>query len=94
MRGQQLTEMVLHQKGFDNPIVIDGKDGLDMVIPPDNFSVYDIESYIEGELEIDVIDVTRQADIKMTLSNFVSYFNNLNRVRTFNVISLEFSQTP
>ncbi|KRT83807.1 PHD finger motif containing protein [Oryctes borbonicus] len=93
MRGQQLTETLLQQKGFDSPIVIDGKDGLDMTIPPDNFSLYDVEAYVGGDYEMDVIDVTRQSDIKMKLRDFVAYFNNLSRSRVFNVVSLEFSNT-
>lgn len=93
MRGQQLTENFLHQNGFNNPIVIDGKDGLDMSIPPENFSLYDVESYIGGEREIDVIDVMRQCDFKMSLRDFVEYFNSPNRTRIFNCVSLEFSGT-
>lgn len=46
VRGQQLTLQYLQNHGFSNPIIIDGKDGLDMTLPPSNFSVYDIESYI------------------------------------------------
>lgn len=49
IRGQQLTLPYLQTNGFDTPIIIDGKDGLDMTLPPSNFSVYDIESYIGTE---------------------------------------------
>ncbi|KAJ8914763.1 hypothetical protein NQ315_013266 [Exocentrus adspersus] len=93
MRGQQLTETFLKTHGFNNPIVIDSKDGLEMTMPPDNFSLYDVESYVGGEKEIDVIDVCRQNNIKMKLREFVEYFNSLNRTRVFNVVSLEFSNT-
>lgn len=93
MRGQLITETLLQQQGFNNPIVIDGKDGLDMTLPPDNFSLYDVESYVGSDMEIDVIDVTRQANIKMKLRDYVEYYNSLNRSRVFNVVSLEFSNT-
>lgn len=93
MRGQQLTENYLRQHGFESPIVIDGKDGLDMTLPPSHFSLYDVESYVGGDKNIDVIDVMRQTDFKMTLRDYVEYFNNPNRTRIFNVISLEFSNT-
>ncbi|EFA11284.1 lysine-specific demethylase 7B [Tribolium castaneum] len=93
MRGQQITETLLQQQGFNNPIVVDGKDGLDMTLPPDNFSLYDVESYVGGDMEIDVIDVTRQCNIKMKLRDYVEYYNSLNRTRVFNVVSLEFSKT-
>ncbi|XP_056646362.1 lysine-specific demethylase 7B-like [Diorhabda sublineata] len=93
MRGQQLTETFLKTHGFNKPISIDTKDGLDLTVPPENFSVYDVESFIGGDMEIDVIDVCRQTNIKMKLREFVEYFNNLNRTRVFNVVSLEFSGT-
>lgn len=93
MRGQQLTESYLKVHGFCNPIVIDGKEGLDITIPPDNFSVYDVESYVGGEKEIDVIDVCRQTSIRMTLKEYVEYYTSLSRTRVFNVVSLEFSNT-
>ncbi|XP_041531369.1 lysine-specific demethylase 7A isoform X2 [Microtus oregoni] len=46
-----------------------------------------------GDKVIDVIDVARQADSKMTLHNYVQYFMNPNRPKVLNVISLEFSDT-
>lgn len=93
MRGQQLTETFLYTQGFEKPIVIDTIDGLDMSVPPENFSLYDVEAYIGGDFEMDVIDVTRQAELRMKLRDFVAYFNSLNRTRVFNVVSLEFSNT-
>lgn len=93
MRGQQLTETYLRQSGFTTPIVIDNKDGLGMNIPPDNFSIFDVVQHVGGDREIDVIDVVRQSDFKMTLRDYVEYFNSLNRQRVFNVISLEFSDS-
>ncbi len=49
--------------------------------------------FIGAEKEIDVIDVNRQADLKMKLGEFVEYYNSPNRDRVLNVISLEFSDT-
>lgn len=46
-----------------------------------------------GDKEIDVIDVCRQADLKMRLGDFVEYYNSPNRDKVLNVISLEFSET-
>ncbi|XP_076276881.1 histone lysine demethylase PHF8 isoform X4 [Lasioglossum baleicum] len=93
VRGQQLTLQYLQTNGFENAIIIDGKDGLDMVVPPPNFSVYDVESYIGGDREMDVIDVTRQSNIRMKLRDFVEYYNSPCRTRVLNVISLEFTNT-
>lgn len=46
LKGQQLTMQYLQTNGFDVPIVVDTKDGLDMVVPPPNFSLYDVQNYI------------------------------------------------
>lgn len=93
LNDQQLTENFLKVNGFSNPIVVDNREGLDMVIPSEHFSLYDVITYVGGEKEIDVIDVGRQSNIKMKLGEYVNYFNSLNRTRVFNVVSLEFSNT-
>lgn len=93
VRGQQLTLQYLEANGFESPFIIDGKDGLDMTVPPTNFSVYDVESYIGGDREMDVIDVTRQNNVRMKLRDFVEYYNDPDRTRVFNVVSLEFTDT-
>lgn len=91
--GHQLTESFFKSHGFNNPLVIDNKEGLDMKIPSEQFSLYDVVTYVGRDKEIDVIDVGRQSNIKMKLEEYVNYFNSLNRTRVFNVVSLEFSNT-
>lgn len=46
-----------------------------------------------ADKEIDVIDVSRQCDLKMRLGDFIEYYNSPNRDQVLNVISLEFSET-
>jgi len=46
-----------------------------------------------GDRDMDVIDVTRQSNIRMKLRDFVEYYNSPSRTRIFNVISLEFTNT-
>lgn len=46
LKGQQLTLQHLQTNGFENPIIVDGKESLDMTLPPSNFSVLDVENYI------------------------------------------------
>ena len=50
---------------------------------------------VGSDREVDVIDVTRQTDIRMKLSEFVEYYTSPpeQRMKTLNVISLEFSHT-
>ncbi|XP_033213508.1 lysine-specific demethylase phf2-like isoform X2 [Belonocnema kinseyi] len=93
LRGQQLTIQYLQNIGFDTPIIVDGKEGLDMIVPPSNFSVYDIEGYVGGDREMDVIDVAKQNNIRLKLREFVEYYNAPVRTRILNVISLEFTNT-
>lgn len=42
---------------------------------------------------MDVIDVTKQADIRMSIAEYVEYFYKPSRRKIYNVISLEFSDT-
>lgn len=88
-----LNEAYLMQHGFDVPLVIDNKEGLDMIVPPTDFTLYDVENYVGGDHEMDVIDVVRQSDLKMKLTDFVKYFYSMNRTKVYNVVSLEFSKT-
>jgi hypothetical protein len=46
-----------------------------------------------SERLMDVIDVVRQSDVRMSLHDFVEYYMEPVRTRTFNVISLEFSDS-
>lgn len=50
-------------------------------------------SHVGGNKVIDVIDVARQADSKMKLSQFIKYFMAPHRPKVLNLISLEFSDT-
>ncbi|XP_032681112.1 lysine-specific demethylase 7A-like isoform X2 [Odontomachus brunneus] len=95
LKGQQLSLQYLQTNGFENPIIVDGKESLDMTLPPSNFSVLDVENYIGGDRYMDVIDVTRQSNIRMKLRDFVEYFSTSCRssTRILNVISLEFTNT-
>ncbi|KAM4696570.1 histone lysine demethylase PHF8 [Rhinophrynus dorsalis] len=92
-QGAQLTVEYLEENSFSVPILVLKKDGLGMTLPSPSFTVNDVEYYVGPEKEIDVIDVTRQADLKMKLKDFVKYYNSPKREKVLNVISLEFSET-
>ncbi|XP_076874672.1 histone lysine demethylase PHF8 isoform X2 [Brachyhypopomus gauderio] len=91
--GAQLTVDFLEERSFSVPVLVLRRDGLGMSLPPASFSVSDVEHYIGSDKEIDVIDVVRQADLKMKLGDFAEYYNSPNREKILNVISLEFSDT-
>lgn len=93
LRGPQLTLPYFVQNGFNAPILVESTDGLGLVVPSEAFSIADVERSVGSSTEIDVIDVGRQEDVKMTLREFVDYHNNPNRSKVLNVISLEFSKT-
>jgi hypothetical protein len=46
LRGHQLTVPYLTQHGFNEPILVEEKEGLEMLLPPENFTVQDVENYI------------------------------------------------
>ncbi|KAM9042761.1 histone lysine demethylase PHF8 isoform X3 [Eschrichtius robustus] len=91
--GSQLTVEFLEENSFSVPILVLKKDGLGMTLPSPSFTVRDVEHYVGSDKEIDVIDVTRQADCKMKLGDFVKYYYSGKREKVLNVISLEFSDT-
>ncbi|XP_067129038.1 histone lysine demethylase PHF8-like isoform X2 [Centruroides vittatus] len=93
LRGQQLTLPYLIQNGFHCPIIVENKTGLGLSMPPDTFTVTDIMENIGADWCLDVIDVSRQDNIKMTMKEWVEYFHSTSRYKIYNVISLEFSNT-
>uniref|UniRef100_A0A8C9TTX1 Lysine demethylase 7A n=1 Tax=Scleropages formosus TaxID=113540 RepID=A0A8C9TTX1_SCLFO len=93
MQGHQVTPKYLEKHSFLSPIMVPQLDGLGLKLPPPSFSIEDVEHYVGGDKIIDVIDVARQADSKIKLSEFVKYYYNPNRPKVLNVISLEFSDT-
>uniref|UniRef100_A0A672ZG91 Lysine-specific demethylase 7A n=1 Tax=Sphaeramia orbicularis TaxID=375764 RepID=A0A672ZG91_9TELE len=93
MKGEQVTRRYLERHGFNYPIVVTEMEGLGLKLPAPTFSVKDVEQYVGGDKVIDVIDVARQADSKMKLSEFVKYYTNPHRPKVLNLISLEFSDT-
>ena len=46
LRGNNLTLPHLMQKGFNRPIIVENTEGLGLRVPPEGFSVKDVESYV------------------------------------------------
>ncbi|XP_054711252.1 histone lysine demethylase PHF8-like [Uloborus diversus] len=93
LRGPQLSLPYLIQNGFNYPILVDSKVGLGIQMPCDTFTVSDVMDYVGPSFPLDVIDVARQENIRMPMSEWVEYFNCPVRSKVYNVISLEFSKT-
>ncbi|XP_037534468.1 lysine-specific demethylase phf2 [Nematolebias whitei] len=93
LSGSQLTMDYLEENGFNDPILVQKKDGLCMSMPAPTFYISDVENYIGPDDSVDVVDVTKQTDSKMKLKEFVDYYYSTNRKKVLNVINLEFSDT-
>lgn len=93
IRGQALTLPLLISKGFNRPIFVETVEALEMKLPPDSFTVRDVERYVGSDRMVDVIDVERQTDILMSMKEFAEYFTSPNRIKLLNLISLEFTHT-
>uniref|UniRef100_A0A3B4U2P8 Lysine-specific demethylase PHF2 n=1 Tax=Seriola dumerili TaxID=41447 RepID=A0A3B4U2P8_SERDU len=91
--GSQLTMDYLEENGFNEPILVQKKDGLGMSMPAPTFYISDVENYVGPDVGVDVVDVTKQTDSKMKLKEFVDYYYSTNRKKVLNVINLEFSDT-
>ncbi|XP_054880321.1 lysine-specific demethylase phf2 isoform X3 [Poeciliopsis prolifica] len=89
----QLTLDYLEENGFNEPILVQKKDGLGMSMPPPTFYISDVEKYVGPDVPVDVVDVTKQTDSQMKLKEFVDYYYSTNRKKVLNVINLEFSDT-
>ncbi|XP_077428882.1 lysine-specific demethylase phf2 isoform X2 [Vanacampus margaritifer] len=93
LSGNQLTMDYLEKNGFEEPILIQKKDGLGMSMPPPTFYISDVENYVGPDVAVDVVDVTKQTDSKMKLKEFVDYYYSTNRKKVLNIINLEFSDS-
>ncbi|KAH7941590.1 hypothetical protein HPB49_015090 [Dermacentor silvarum] len=96
LNGDQFNlQYLLHSghSGFTNPVLVTKEDGLGLVMPPEDLTVSDVMDFIGLDFMLDVTDVWKQEDLKMTMSECVDYFNSYDCSKVFNVISLEFSDT-
>lgn len=82
------------ERGFECKAVLGTGEGMGASSPAPETTWYRTHLFTPGsDKEIDVIDVTRQADCKMKLGDFVKYYYSGKREKVLNVISLEFSDT-
>lgn len=64
-----------------------------MRVPSENFKVGDVKSCVGSKRIIDVVDVKTQKGLTMSMKDWCEYYENQERTRLLNVISLEFSHT-
>ncbi|VVC93061.1 unnamed protein product, partial [Leptidea sinapis] len=90
MQGADLTISYLQKNGFTTPILFKDKAGLGLRVPTSNFTVNDVRMCVGSRRLLDVMDVNTQKNIEMTMKR---YYDDPNKERLLNVISLEFSHT-
>ncbi|XP_045539000.1 jmjC domain-containing histone demethylation protein 1 isoform X2 [Papilio machaon] len=93
MTGSELTISYLQKNGFTTPLLFKEKNGLGLRVPTSNFTVNDVRMCVGSRRLLDVMDVNTQKNIEMTMKDWQRYYDDANKERLLNVISLEFSHT-
>lgn len=73
MRGQQLSLKELIISGFDKPILIETKDGLEVVTDP-NFTFDTLMQYYPVDHCVEVNELTRQIKVKVKMTHLLAQF--------------------
>jgi len=94
MKGEDVTFEHFQRTGFNNPIFVKEKTGLQIRVPDSSFSVSDVKNLVGGKRILEVMNCATQLNAEMTLKDFEEFFTDPDRDDTkLNVISLEFSHT-
>ncbi|KAL4711786.1 hypothetical protein ACJJTC_005955 [Scirpophaga incertulas] len=93
MQGPDITISYLQKNGFTTPLLFKEKTGLGLRVPTSNFTVNDVRMCVGSRRLLDVMDVNTQKNIEMTMKDWQRYYDDPNKERLLNVISLEFSHT-
>ncbi|CAF4088763.1 unnamed protein product [Rotaria sp. Silwood2] len=93
LKGNQVTAEYIAQNGFTKPILVTNRDGLDMTLPNRTITLAEINELVGHDRFIDIIDCEKQATYKMSLDDYIEYFENFERNKIYNVLSLEISNT-
>ena len=94
MKGEDVTFEYFQRTGFNSPIFVKDKAGLQIRVPDGSFSVSDVKNLVGGKRILEVMNCATQLNAEMTLKDFEEFFTDPDRDDTkLNVISLEFSHT-
>ncbi|CAF5214045.1 unnamed protein product, partial [Rotaria magnacalcarata] len=93
LKGNHLTPEYLATYGFTQPILISNRDGLDMTLPNRTITLAEIRDAVGQDRFIDIIDCEKQVTYKMNLNDYIEYYENFERSKIYNVLSLEISNT-
>lgn len=73
--------------------MIKEKSGLGLQVPSSNFTINDVRMCVGSKRTLDVMDVNTQKNMEMTMKEWQKYYEDPNKKKLLNVISLEFSHT-
>lgn len=93
MAGSDFNLAYLQRHGFNTPLLFRDKTGLGLRVPSPNFSVNDVRMCVGSRRLLDVMDVNTQKNVEMSMKEWQRYYDEPNKDRLLNVISLEFSHT-
>ncbi|XP_058876202.1 lysine-specific demethylase 2A-like, partial [Acipenser ruthenus] len=95
MEGKDLTFEYIQREGLRDPLIFMKPDGLGIKMPDSDFGVNDVKHFVGSRRMIDVMDVSTQKGIEMSMSQWRRYYETPpeDREKLYNVISLEFSHT-
>ncbi|CAG5136102.1 unnamed protein product [Candidula unifasciata] len=93
LKGSEFTMEWMQRHGLIRPIVFYEKTGLGLRVPSENFKVSDVKQCVGSRRILDVMDVSTQKAMEMSMKDWVRYYESPERDRLLNVISLEFSHT-
>ncbi|XP_032669719.1 jmjC domain-containing histone demethylation protein 1-like [Odontomachus brunneus] len=93
MNGSDLNLAYLQKHGLQIPLLFKEMSGLGLRVPSTNFSVNDVRTCVGSKRILDVMDVNTQKNEDMTMKDWQKYYEDPNKERLLNVISLEFSHT-
>lgn len=83
----------LQQYGFNIPLLVKEKTGLGLQVPSSNFTINDVRMCVGSRRMLDVMDVNTQKNMEMSMKEWQKYYEDPNKKKLLNVISLEFSHT-
>lgn len=93
MHGPELTLAYIQRYGFQVPLLFREKTGLGLRVPTSNFTINDVRMCVGSRRLLDVMDVNTQKNVEMTMKEWQRYYEEPNKDKLLNVISLEFSHT-
>ncbi|GAA5981483.1 hypothetical protein JCM11641_004778 [Rhodosporidiobolus odoratus] len=95
MKASELTdEWIFGEEGMKEPFVVEEREGLGMEMPHKGFTVREVAELVGPQTPLEVIDCASQSSLNnWNLGQWADYYEDPEREKVRNVISLEVSET-